>query len=69
MEKIEVSNNDRIKVLYGRTINMGDYNSMKLEVEITTDAREDEDTEQALERVWATARKSVQTQYLELKGV
>ena len=47
---------------------MGDYNSLKLEVSIETDAREDESTEEALNRVWENARNSVHKQYLDLKN-
>lgn len=35
--------NDRIKVSYGRTINMGNYESMRFEVGIETDVLEEED--------------------------
>lgn len=35
--------NDRIKVSYGRTINMGNYESMRFEAGIETDVLEEED--------------------------
>lgn len=47
----------RIKVSVGGTLNMGDFNSVRLDVGIEDDKREDESAHEAFERLWNFCEK------------
>lgn len=51
-----------ITVTYGRKVNLGDYNSLNLEVTLGAGLEPEEEYEPALSRLWEIARESVKEQ-------
>lgn len=45
---------DRLKVTYGRTINIGNFESVRIEVGMESDVRKDETSAEAFEQLEAT---------------
>lgn len=60
---------DRVSVSYGRTINIGNFESIKVDVGYSTDLRKEESVEDALTRADEVATKKLEelTQPLESK--
>lgn len=50
-----------VSVTYGRKINLGDYNSVNIEVTLWADVQEGEDTNAAMHQLWDMATANVQT--------
>lgn len=55
-----------IRVVYGRRINLGDYNNAHLECELTADLDEADDPEVVSRTLWETARDQVRAQAVPL---
>lgn len=51
---------DRVSVNYGRTINIGNFESIKIDVGYSSDVGKEEDTEEALNRVEGVASKKLE---------
>lgn len=55
-----------IRVVYGRRINLGDYNNAHLECELTAELDETDDPEAVSRQLWDSAREQVRAQAVPL---
>ena len=51
-----------VQIEYGRTINLGDYNNIRVVCMLGADLDDGETAEDALEQLWEQARESVRAQ-------
>ena len=55
-----------VSVTYGRKFNLGDYESVHIEISIWADVEEDEDLNEVMPRLWDMAKANVKAQALPL---
>ena len=58
--------NKRIEVSYGKTINMGNFESIRVDAGISFDIADLDDNERELEEAWCTVEKFVDTKEREI---
>ena len=57
-----------VSVTYGRRLNLGDYNNAHIEISLWADVIEEEDLDDAMQRLWLMAIENVKAQALPLKS-
>lgn len=56
---------DRVRVAVGVTRNLGNFNSLRLDVDYTTDQLDSETPEDTFKRAWALAEKELEDKAAE----
>lgn len=57
-----------VNVSYARTINLGDFNSAKIECSMSAEIDEGDDLDACMKACWEMAKSNVKAQALPLKG-